>query len=227
MKKLVFPFIGILMFGLSGCMDKGGENIQPFDYIPAIVDHSLFGDMLNTSLGPIRSQEISNATDLYYGDAILAFFTVNFDQQTSKEYTTVYNFDYIKVNYATAEQSTGGPGFDLPIEDIDILGWVDNKWFFVFAHKEVSNNDFFFYQMVYDNDEPIVYLRAKKPDTGIIKGVSACAFNMYPFFYKHKGDDNKVSFSIKYKTGVDGDGRDVYTSFYNEHGNDTFTITVE
>jgi len=227
MKRLVFPFIGMLMFGLSGCFDNGGENIQDFRYIPSIVDYSLFGDMLNTSLGPIRSAEISNATDLFYGDPILAFFSVNYDQQTSTEYTVAYNFDYVKVNSATAEQSTGGPGFDLPIEEIDILGWVDNRWFFVFAHKEASNNDFFFYQMVYDNDEPIVYLRAKKPDTGIIKGVSACAFNMYPFFYKHMDADKKVSFSIKYKIGVDSDGRDEYKSFYNESGFDTFTITVE
>ena len=226
MKRIVFLLLGIVIFGMSSCM-KPGENIQEFQFIPAIVDFSMeYGFFLKTDYAkfvPSGTQDLPG-----WDDAVLAFFTVNYDQQASKEYTVVYNFDYMKVDIAAPRLTAGGPsmttGYDLPIGDVEILGWVDQIWFFAFAHRDVTKDDLFFYEMSYDSDEPIVYLRAAKSSSG---KVAACAFNMSSFFYRYKDANNKVRFSIQYKSGVDDEGNDEYKPVVDNYGNSTIEITVE
>ena len=230
MKRIVFPLFVVVMFGLSSCM-KPGDNIQEYQYIPAIVEFSfdLFQNTLKTPLplGPIVSSQIQNATDLGEGDAIITSFTVNHDQQASAEYTTAYNIGYDKINRAIPEATTGGESmtgdFDLPIEALYIYGWVGYNWFFGFGHKDVTNQDSFVYEMTYDSDMPVVYLRAKKSSAG----VAACAFNLYSFFMTHKNVDNIVEFTIQHKIGVDEDGNDEYRLFTDDYGQSVIKISVE
>ena len=230
MKKLVFPFLVMVMLGWTGCM-KPGDNIQDFQYVVAFVEFDfelgLFQNVLKTASGTMASNEIQRA-DLYDGDALLAFFTVNFDQQVSDNYTLVYDFNYIKCSRGVAEATPGGASvagdFDLPIGAIDIFGGLDNSLFFGFRHKDISDKDNFIYEMTYDVNEPVVYLRAKKNATGSKNTV--CAFNMYRFFSDHKNADNKVTFTIKYKTGVKDNGEDDYETFVFENGSPQITVEI-
>jgi len=196
---------------------KPVDNIQDFVYVPAFVDFSftpVFGNVLRTPYGLVVSNEIINADDLMGGEAVLTSFTVNHDKQTSTEFTFAYNLGYVIINRGTAQATPGGAStgdFDLPIENVELFGWVGYNLFFGFFHndKDATKDDKFFYEMTYESGEPIVYIRARKGGTG----VPACSFNMLSFFTTlPKDDNNKVRFKIKFKTGEDEEG-DQYGSF--------------
>lgn len=229
MKRIIFPFLVMVMLGLSSCM-KPGENIQNFSYLPAIVDFDFsFGFILKTTpLGILASNEIQTASGLDLGDPILAFFSVNYDKQPSTEYTIVENFEYIKGSRGYAAKTSEGVSitgdYDLPIEMVEFFGYVNNYIFLGFVHKGITDKDCFIYEMTYGNT-PELFIRAKKIDTGSKN--SLCAFSMYSFFMEHKDAENKVEFTIKYKTGVDDKGDDVFKTLTDSYGNTKIKLPVE
>ena len=234
MKKIVFPFLFVVMLGFSGCI-KPGDNIQTFSTFGIVeLNWEIFQLTLKTPIGPVYASTLQTDPDLSEHDAVAASFSINFDQQTSDKYYVTSDLQAVKVNRESAEATPGGESmsgdFDLPIDDIGIWGNVGYTIFFEFAHKNATNQDTFLYEMTYDNEQtegtPVVKIRAKKNSGGSKRAV--CAFDMYIFFWINRDDDNKVKFNIQYKTGVDEDGNDVYSYCKDNSGNViTFNAEVE
>ena len=235
MKRIVFPFLVMLMLGMSGCV-KHSDNVQNYPYIPAFVDFSFeYGIILNTAIGSIVSSEIQNATDLWTGDAVLVTFTVNYDQQASTEYLIAYGVDYVKVGYTTAEGTTGGEstsgGFDFPIEDMNVFGLLDKTLFLIFGHKAPEDQNFY-YEMTFDRDvttgTQMLKIRARKNGEGTKaeKNIGyPYAFSINNFLYH--SSENTVEFTIQYMTGVDEDGNEEFKTFVDESGNSVIKISRE
>ena len=169
-------------------------------------------------MGTVVSTEIQNATDLDWGDAVIIFFTVNYDQQSSTEYTQAYNVEYVKASSGIAAATPEGVSitgdFDLPIELMGIYGGLNNYLFFGFSHKGTTDTDCFVYEMTYDINEPVLYVRAKKTESGVKNGLFACYMGS---FYSDLKDAE--TFTIQFKTGVDDEGNDVYKLLMDEYGN--------
>jgi hypothetical protein len=215
MKKIIFLFCGLLMFGLSSCI-KPGENTQDIKAY-GIFDNDIFIRIIRTSsIGPIYAAELQSVTDLEIGDAVFVSFRINFDQQTSNDYWVVSDLQYEKLNLERAIPTTGGESttgdFDLPIETLRIFDNVGYYFFFGFNHKGIGEGDKFLYEMTYNGekteDTPELIIRARKSSEG--SKYSECAFNLSYFLWDNRGSDNTVKFSIKYKAGVDNDGKDDY-----------------
>ena len=224
MKRLVFPFLSMLMLGMSGCI-KPGDNTHCFQYIPAIYDLSidLMRPVLYTNGGILVAQEIQNNTDLMFGDALIINFCVNYDRQSSTDYHVANDVQFAPIGRGYAQPTNGGNSvendFDLPIKDMDIFGRVGNVIFFGFAHENSSNQGFI-YEMTYDynaTNNPIVYCRAKYAGQSLSNSVNIgyYAFNMNSFFERYKDADNIVAFKIQYKIGKDEEGNDQYNSHNN------------
>ena len=227
MKKLVFPFLGILMLGLSGCMDKSGENIECFQdmLIPTIVEFGFTGKPeIITPLGRFVAPELQNAlfTEIDDGDALLTYFCINYDQQISTDYTMASNLQWVKIKkispYATYGGESLADDFITPIEELAVYSVIQyNNYqivmFLTFAHRAASDQEFD-YQMTYDpnNNSNRLYIRAKKrnqstkTDTNI---VFLCAFDMTSYLMTLRGSEKEISFNLYYKTGEE-DGDDVY-----------------
>lgn len=232
MKKIVFSFLGVVILGLSSCLKKG-NNTETLPTMPAIVTYynTYFQAMIKTPYGSFFAPELQNITDLMEGTAIIVSTCgINYNEQTSPNYYTVSNMQWLHVGmgWPSGYESSD---FDTPIEDMYLLGLVENSLFFVFKHTAPSDQ-VFIYEMTYDPtdsyDIPILYLRAKKIDTGS-ESTKANAyfygFNMYSYFYSHKDSQNKVRFRIAYKT-VDKEGNDKYEPYiYNGYA--YLEITVE
>ena len=225
MKKFVFLFCGLLMLGLSSCI-KPGKNIQEFKNIPAIVDFpfDLFQYALKTPYGPIYASELQNADDLSEGDALMVSFSVNYDQQNMEKYTMATDLEYIKLGLgnatATVEGESMSDDFNLPIETFGIYNNVEYYFFFGFSHKNLSEGDKLLYEMTYNREKteetPELIVRAKKSSEG--SKYAAYVFNLISFYFDNKDSDNKLKFSIKYKTGVDEEGKDTFEYCTNEYG---------
>ena len=173
MKKIIFSFVGILMFMLTGCL-KPGDNIQPY-FVPALVafDFTTFQLVLVTSSGIFIAPELQNyeVTD---GDAVLAEFNINYSNQPYSDIFVASELNILgKINMTAAWRTTGGEtdDFDTPVLFMSDT-WYDAVvydgivvLFFLFNHN-ISPDQELDYQMTYDIDAsemiPTAYIRAKK-----------------------------------------------------------------
>ena len=228
MKKLIFLFWGISTFALSGCI-KPGSNSQKFTEVPAIVGFSIeaLQTTINISDGgagylPLLAPTLMSA-ELDDGDAIIANFTINYDQQ-STQYYTVSDLTWDKVGQDYPKpKSEADDGFDEPIEEILQWGRISYGWYDIlfFKFKQTAPSDqVFIYEMTYGLDETglsTVYISAQKSGEGSNPSeVNSFyyAFNIKDYLSTLSVDyENMVKFYIEFKTGVDSEGRDVYKSW--------------
>jgi len=226
MKKVVFPFLGILMIGLSGCLDKGGDNFDSYSNVPAVVvlnDSPPFLPALYTSFGYFLAPELQNVffDKLDENDAIVTHLSINTKHQSYSGYTVVSDMQWSKITKVSPYPTTGGESstgeFVTPIEDMDIFDLIvydqyKGILFLGFIHT-ASSDQTFEYEMTYDpteTDKLDVYVRAKKNIPGTSsneKVVNVYAFDLYYYlnYFANKVSEKKISFNIKYQTEENGD----------------------
>ena len=243
MKRIVFPFLGVIMLVFSGCMKKG-DNIECYQDvpIPAIVDFdfSSFQPLLITPfsrdfIAPELADKIF--TEINEGDALIVYFCIDYNQQPYADYYMVYNLQYVILEkswpYATAGGESTTDDFNYPVEGLDIIGLERDVMFFAFYHKAHQEQKFT-YEMTYDRantaEIPILYIRAKKSGENLSGNINVgypYAFNMYSFFNEFKDSENWIRFEIHYKTGVDDDGNDIYERYSHPSMGFTMNFKVE
>ena len=248
MKKIVFPFLGMVMLGLSSCI-KPGDNIQCFNDLgmPAIVGDPydqyppvpiIYTPSDKPGGEPVVVPELMNElfSEFYGGEAIWTYFCINFDQPSSNGYPTAYDFQYGKIDMVSPQGTTGGAStsneYNFPIEDMGLQGFIKDVIFIILAHKAPEDQKFT-YEMTFDRDVKlddtiILTLRAKKNGEGT-KGERNIgyifAFNLRNLTYYSSGKTVNVSF--QYKTGVDDTGKDVYKLYTDNNGNSVLPLTFE
>ena len=242
MKRVVFPFLCMVMLGVTGCM-KPGDNIQCYnDGMPAIVEVSYDNiQPLPLIIVPgdeyIYAPELSDHlyTDIMEGDAIWTSFCINRTQPSGYQYEIASDLAYMKVGQGYSQGTPNGESiasdFNSSINSMEIATLIKNNLFFIFVHKAPEDQKFT-YEMTYSPtaNPPVLYIRAKKDGSGSKaekEFMYPYAFNMYSFFSHYKDGSNKVSFSIQYQTGVDADGNAVYKTYEDQRGNTTIEITVK
>jgi len=228
MKKVVLSFICLMMLGLTSCNELG-DNIRYYQDVPAIVgiSYETLQPTIITSGGTFLAPELQNKlyTEVMEGDAIWSYFNVNYDQPTTSGAYKAYNISFYKVEKGWTQATVGGESamgdFNIPIEKMLVADVVGNVMFFIFEQK-VPKDQQMVYELTYDSNkasEPEIYIRAKKEypegSEATETVIYLFAFDMYSFFLMHKDTDNWVKFKIKYKTGVDNEGCDMY-SYYAE-----------
>jgi len=231
MKRIGFSILGMFMLVFPGCI-KTGDNIECFEFQPAIAgfayDLSVFQPTIiiqkNEYIAPDLSDKIF--LEIEEGDALITSFCIDYDQQPYANHYMVSGLQYVKLEKGLPRPTTGGESmakdFDLPVESVEIIGMSRYVMFFYFTHKAAADQKFA-YEMTYDRgntaDIPALYIRAKKRgeiSSGETKSVGYFyASDMYDFFSDLKNSDNKVSFEIQYKTGVDEEGNDKYEKYYH------------
>ena len=227
MKKIVFPFLGILMLGSSGCLDKGGDHAESYSNIPAVVqyDYTTRQPSLITSMGKVIVPELQKVlySELDEDDAVLADFKIYDNLQTSTEYTIASDVKWIKISQVKPYSSSGGKSvsgnFNFKIEEMNVIDMIfydsyKTVMFMVFTHIAPGDQRFD-YEMTYDPDEnsDIVYIRAKERGQGKDQDTYVnyiYAFDMRDYLMTLKGSgSDKIEFNLQYKIGEE-DGNDVF-----------------
>ncbi len=228
MKKIVFPFLCILMFTLSSCKNKG-DDIQSYSWVPAIVgfDSEVTQQpTLTTPYGTYVVPELQSVF-LYYlnvGDAVITTYTINYDRQSSEEYTVAEVLDWIKINKDVLQGTLGGESnagdFDAPILSVQPYVRLGDVLFIFFNHSAPANQPFL-YEMTYDYNEksdiPTMYFRAKEielDNSPKYTYPNAAAFELGAFLRAHADSESKARINIKFKTGEE-DEKDVYSEYVN------------
>jgi len=206
---------------------KWGDIIQWFSDIPAIVDYDneVSLPIIKTAYGVLIAPELQNSISseqLLKGSTILTSFTVNFSQQLTAKYPTATEMEWLKVDVGFPSATIGGESetgdFNIPIENMVVIGLVDYFLFFAFQHTAPKDQKFI-YEMTYEPNEniPVLLIRAKKDITEGSVAVGTVnypyAFNMFDFFMSHKDSENMVRFNIMYKTGVNNLGNEIFKPY--------------
>ena len=248
MKKIVFPFLGIVMLGLSSCM-KPGDNIICYTDLgmPAIVGDAfiqippvpiIFTPSEKPGGEPVVVPELMDKLfdEFWGGEAIWSYFCINYDQPSSYDYPTAYDFQYSKIEMGSPQGTTGGASssndYNFPIDEIELQGFIKNVIFILFVHKAPIDQKFI-YEMTFDkdvnqDDTKMLTLRAKKNGVGTKEEKKIgymYAINLSNLSYYNNGKTLKASF--QYKTGVDEDGKDVYKLFTDRNGNSVIQLSFE
>jgi len=202
MNRIVFLFLSVAILGMSNC-NKPGVNILPYGPIPAILGIDYDNDMytLVTSSETLLAPEITYSLMLEYGffegDAVLAYYSVNYDQQPYEGRITVtdVSFERMDPSYMYPEESIEiTENFNISIISIDGLSRVEYQgnivFFLLFNHFSLPNK--FEYVMTYgtitEEETPIVYIRARTIEEGANAGNFRIinAFVMSDFLYQLK-----------------------------------------
>ena len=233
MKKTVFFALCVLLYGLSGCM-KNDNNIEYYSYIPALIGGTISQPLLVTSEASLYAPDLQKhllSYDLVDGDVVLSWFEIDRDNQPNGDMLTASNVMCAKMEKVRAQRTSGGASLsndyhfrinNLSFYDAIFDNHLGNFLFIVFEHYAADEDDFV-YEMTYEINEndpiPTVYVRAKKTGTGIVSSGNIEYLGAFDITWMVQEmasqgvDSNKIQFNIKFKTGVDDDGNDVFTSW--------------
>ena len=230
MMRIVFLCSTLSLFFLASCIeDVGNSETIPIDN--AVVRYyTNFPGMtfLNTAYGSLAASEIDKE-GYKQGDCLFASFTVDYDNQPApSQYVLVTNIKYEKIGKSSIVMLDAGS--QVISDTIDVLSvdsikgltfvgsipCIDNNLFMGFDQLDTKTQNYE-YQLVYSdsliNEIPILYVCAKK------SGLSSAtpygdykyqAFDIKPFLNQYADKDNKFSFYLQYKKGVDANNKNVY-----------------
>ncbi len=218
MKKIILPFLCALTLGFTSCK-KETSNIQSYQYVPAIV-YQTYPSVLEIDGGKLSVPQLADES-LMPGDLLMTTFTVDLDNQPTKEILTVSEFAYMTLGSTSAKPGPGEEDYSGSIKTMDTYpysnGIVKNTLFLWFIH-DVPKDQAFDYEMIFDPEETsetrTLYIRAKKSnvatETTNVNLLSCYGFDLTDFLSTVRNGTDKVKFFIQYKTGADESGNDIY-----------------
>lgn len=238
MKKLfVIPFLFFMSFGLVSCLDET-EPIYRFWDEPALVEEADDANLLiKTPHGRFIVQELAENAPVE-GDLLWTRFYVDMDKQSDSDRLVVSGFSYSKINkdevflpekVETFEEFLNND-YSEPFRFAEMYNmYIDRYLFFGFYH-EVSGSKEYIYEIVCNpeieasNGYPTLYIRAKNKSEENGNRVAdkneknIIAFDMSDFLDKYgkeikSGEAKSVKFNLKYKIGINSEGKDIYREF--------------
>lgn len=229
MNKICFLLLCIVSLCLSSCMKSG--NVQHYYDVPAVVK-------MEPTIGQpvlITTKEVFVAPELreYFqyailqeGEAVLAAFSLDPDQEPIQGYRTVLEFDCFQVGItAVAEEKDVDKTAFLPIQKIEPFALIVHEKILVMYVAFNHNTTFrkYAYTITYEPDEtaeiPMLSIRARAVGDEYPTASESLwpyVFEMYDYIQTLPKDaQNQVRINLRYKTGVDNDGNEVWTTYAN------------
>jgi len=241
MKRFInfFGILFILLFQFTSCLDND-HNEQPVYYFydePVVVDQMGNHPIVRNESYSFYVSELADNTALKAGDLLWTSFIVDLDDQESTDQYTAKDFRYGVVDSAKVIIPANAEAFESYLSDdysasieLSVLYKyaIDSLWFFGFQQQNQSN---YTYELILNPDiekdsgnNPTLYIRAKQIDNSeatnsgksYSKGEDIFAFDVADFVNYYRETISKtgnVRFNLKYKSGVDKEGNDIYKTF--------------
>ena len=232
----------LLLFQFTSCL-KEDDNRKPvylFYDEPVVVNQLGDNPLIRNESYLFSVPELAGDTVLKAGDLLWTSFLVDLDNQTNTnpQQYTAEGFQYRIVDSAkviipadtTEFQSYLSDDYSAVIELSVLYRYaIDNLWFFGFRQKDYSmqqSKSNFIYELIMNptiekdgGGYPTLYIRAKQANASTsarsTEGNLVFAFDVADFvkYYHENISTNRVRFNLKYKTGIDANGKDIYRPF--------------
>jgi hypothetical protein len=228
-----------LVFVLTNCLNDDGDNIIYFFKEPAVVKSmgtSSEKSVIRTPNGEFYVP-LSEKDSVETGTLLWTYFQVDMNEKANDLESVLVrnttNFQYEKVDSSRIIMPADSTEFQLYLSDdytvfipeaVLYNDYVDKLLFFGFTRGSSSDNSSLEYELIRnpkiedENGHPTLYIRSRKSDSSNFKGQreTIYAFEMSDFidYYKENiSAEGLVKFNLKYHTGKDENGEDVYRSF--------------
>ncbi|GHT03197.1 hypothetical protein AGMMS49525_07870 [Bacteroidia bacterium] len=227
-----------VMWGFAACNNNDNPVYSIYDE-PAVVESMGELPVIRTAFGKYSVAALAN-TSVEEGRLLWVAFTVDKGNQPNKEVPTVQNFKYLEIDSTKVIMPADAAEFEACLSDsysdsikVAMLynTYIDEMLFFKFSQKAADNQKFD-YELVcnpeLENDEkvPTLYIRTKTDNAEMSANkhsssgqhtVFGIQMSEYIAYYKAKfsgtENPNRIKFNLKYKTGTDKDGKNVYQNF--------------
>lgn len=233
----------ILLFQLTSCLDDGyyGKPVYYFYDEPAVVNSTEGYPFVRNESDLFYVPELVDNTALREGDLLWTSFIVDLDDREQPDIADIkfftarrFRYEIIESNKVTipadaAEfQSYLSDDYSAPIESSVLYGYrIDSLWFFGFTQRNQSNQLSHTYELILNPEiengsYPTLYIRSKQVNTPTEyqakdrQNRTVFAFYAEDFvnYYREKiSSTDVIRFNLKYKTGIDNNGNDVYREF--------------
>lgn len=226
MNKVFLSLLCALSLGLSGCM-KSSQNIQYFTDVPAVIAYDrVFGQpvlitVTETFMAP-ELREYFQYAILREGEAILAFFNLDMNQEPVQGYRTITDFDCYQVGITTVVEEKEEVDKDdcLPIDEVQPFALIMHEKMLVMyvAFRQNTNFRSYTYTMTYDAGDtdgvPTLSVRSKgtgEPYATPAEFLTPYVFEMYDYIMSLPRDaQNQVKVNLRYRKGVDNSGNEIW-----------------
>ena len=243
MKKfLFFGVLFILLFQFTSCLDNDNkEPVYYFYDEPAVVDNLGEHPIVRNESYLFYVPGLAKDENLKAGNLLWTSFIVDLNNQETypvndgKRTYTATNFKYIPVDSAKviipanadAFKSYLEDDYSAPIELASLYRYkIDSLWFFGFKQESNSNQMAHVYELILNPDIEkgsgnyfTLYIRSKQLNGAPKENTrreTIFAFDMADFvkFCKEGiSSSGPIRFNLRYKTGTDGNGKDIYREF--------------
>ena len=241
MKSLlkIFGVLFMLLFQLTGCLDKNDQ--QPVYYFydePVAVHQKDEYPVVRNEDYLFYVPELVENTTLKDRDLLWTSFTVDLEDQAPNIYYGAHAYTARRFRYQTVDsskviipadvaefESYMQDDYSAPIELAVLYRYkIDNLWFFGFKQRDQSNQLSHTYELILNpeieddgNNYPTLYIRSKQINAEEAQGgAKSRDGNIFAFDvsdFARYSSNGQVRFNLKYKTGVDSDGKDIYKAF--------------
>ncbi|MDR0834511.1 MAG: hypothetical protein LBN93_10090 [Candidatus Symbiothrix sp.] len=235
MKNLVKASVLLCaILGFAACNNDNGEPVYSIYDEPAVVESVGELPVIRTPYGKYSVPSLASVS-LEQGSLLWVAFTVDMNDQPNQEVPNAQNFKYIEIDSTQATMPADVTEFEACLSDsysdsIEVAmlynTYIDEMLFFKFTQKAADDQKFT-YELICNpavengEDVPTLYIRAKKVDAENAPTAKASTekntvfgikMSNYISYYKEKFSGT-VKFNLKYKTGTDKDGKDIYKAF--------------
>jgi hypothetical protein len=218
------------------CKNDHDEPVYTIYDEPAVVEQAGEQPVIRTAYGNYAVPALAGLT-VNPGDLLWVAFTVDMNNQPSRELLTAQNFRYKAIDSTTVTIPANTAGFEAALADaysdsIDAAimynTCIDRMLFFAFTQTATGDRTFE-YELVCNPDLetgsgniPTLYIRSRaltavapqQESSSARKTVFGFRMNEYISYYREKiSASGPVKFNLKYKIGTDRDGKDVYREF--------------
>jgi hypothetical protein len=238
MKKAINLWtVFLFVFSFTNCSDKDKETvIYHFYDEPAVLETLGTNSVIRTPHGKFVVSSLED-NSLKQGALLWTAFTVDMNDKIPEAATEQYRasaFQYKEVDSAKVILPADPIEFNSCLSDdysafiyeaVLYKDYIDSLLFFGFQREVHSNKLMFRYEIIRNpeienpNGYPTFYIRSKKMDLTVEHTGSqetVFAFDMAEFIREYRKEvsaNSPVKFILKYKTGVNEDGKDIYRDF--------------
>ena len=234
--------LSLLLLLFTSCLNNDNKGTVYYFYDePVVVTKTGDAPYVRNQFDLFYVPGLSDNTTLKEGDLLWTSFIVDYESRTATDQITFpYQYKAESFRYKTVDSAkviipADAAEFESYLADdySDSIRLstlyrynIDSLWFFGFKQKDNSN---YVYELILNpeieanqGNYPTLYIRAKKADNSestdkaFSKDGNIFAFDVADFadyYRKTISETGKVRFNLKYKTGVDANGKDVYREF--------------
>ena len=239
----IFGVLFILLLQFTSCLkdDNAGKSVYFFYDEPVVVDRAGEHPIIRNESYMFYAPDLAKDTTLKAGDLLWSSFIVDLDSQVSMDipqqytasgfrYKTVDSAQVIIPEDTSTFHSYLSDDYSESIELAVLYNYtIDRLWFFGLKQQDRANQLRYVYELVLNpeiekgSNYPTLYIRSKqindspeKLGTAFSKDETIFAFDVKDFedyYRKSISSTGPVRFNLKYKTGVDATGNDIYKAF--------------